>query len=92
MQDSSDDELFVGLGDLSAAVDDDTAADVAEPSSTELDAFRTVELACLEGRRINTDAGAALATASGWYAIRYSSALMLLTAAGACSASSWLCR
>ena len=68
MQDSSDDELFVGLGDLSAAVDDDTAADVAEPSSTELDAFRTVELACLEGRRINTDAGAALATASGWYA------------------------
>ena len=68
MQDSSDDELFVGLGDLSAAVDDDTAADVAEPSSTELDAFRAVELACLEGRRIDTEAGAALSVASGWYA------------------------
>ena len=68
MQDSSDDELFVGLGDLSAAVDDDSAADVAEPSSTELDAFRAVELACLEGRRINTESGAALSTASGWYA------------------------
>ena len=37
MQDSSsDDELFVGLGDLSAAVDDDSAADVAEPSAAEL--------------------------------------------------------
>ena len=69
MQDSSsDDELFVGLGDLSAAVDDDSAADVAEPSSTELDAFRAVELACLEGRRIATEAGAALSIASGWYA------------------------
>ena len=68
MQDSSDDELFVGLGDLSAAVDDDTAADVAEPSSTELETFRAVELACLEGRRIDTEAGAALAIASGWYA------------------------
>ena len=69
MQDSSsDDELFVGLGDLSAAVDDDSAADVAEPSSTELDAFAAVELACLEGRRITTEAGAALSIASGWYA------------------------
>ena len=65
---SSDDVLFVGLGDLSAAVDDDGAADNAEPSSTELDAFRAVELACLEGRRITTDAGAALSIASGWYA------------------------
>ena len=68
MQDSSDDELFVGLGDLSVAVDDDSAADVAEPSSTELDAFRAVELACLEGRRINAEAGGALSIASGWYA------------------------
>jgi len=70
MQDSSsDDELFgVGLGDLSVAVDDDSAADVAEPSSTELEALRAVELACLEGRRITTEAGAALSVASGWYA------------------------
>ena len=69
MQDSSsDDELFVGLGDLSAAVDDDSAADVAEPSAAELETFRAVELASLEGRRINAEAGAALAIASGWYA------------------------
>ena len=69
MQDSSsDDELFVGLGDLKAAVDDDSAASVAEPSSTELETFRAVELACLEGRRITTEAGAALSVASGWYA------------------------
>ena len=66
---SSDDELFgVGLGDLSVAVDDDTAADIAEPSAAELETFRAVELACLEGRRIDTEAGAALSTASGWYA------------------------
>ena len=50
MQDSSDDELFVGLGDLSVAVDDDSAADVAEPSAAELETFRAVELACLEER------------------------------------------
>jgi len=68
MQDSSDDELFVGLGDLSVAVDDDAAAAVAEPSAAELEAFRAVELACLEGRRIDTEAGAALSIASGWYA------------------------
>ena len=68
MQDSSDDELFVGLGDLSVAVDDDSAADVAEPSAAELETFRAVELACLEGRRITHEAGAALSTASGWYA------------------------
>ena len=70
MQDSSsDDELFgVGLGDLSVAVDDDSAASVAEPSSTELETFRAVELACLEGRRITTEAGAALAIANDWYA------------------------
>ena len=47
MQDSSsDDELFgVGLGDLSVAVDDDSAADVAEPSAADLETFRAVELA-----------------------------------------------
>ena len=69
MQDSSsDDELFVGLGDLSAAVDDDSAAGRRRAVLDRVGNFRAVELACLEGRRIATEAGAALSIASGWYA------------------------
>lgn len=66
---SSDDEaLFgVGVGDLSLAVDDDSEATVAEPSASELEAFRALELACLEGLSADVDAGAALEVARGWY-------------------------
>ena len=64
MQDSSsDDELFVGLGDAVGGRRRRHRRGRRRAVGTELETFRAVELACLEGRRITTEAGAALAIA-----------------------------
>ena len=68
MQGTFDDELFVGLGDLKAAVDDDSAANVAEPSATELETCPRGGTGVPRGAGRIIMKGAALSVASGWYA------------------------